>query len=123
MECKCLQAVNSPFLHCMPCPVCVLTQINGKKLHPSRGAFARFMLPLLAWWVLGLILYGMSFESLQKLQAPLTSLQVGRAWIRPCAAHRACKWQSSSMSVCCRSQCTSRKGRTVPLEVHDMVLH
>lgn len=57
-------------------PVLMCTQINGKKLRPARGAFARFMVPLMIWWVLAVALYGASFTSLTKLQAPLTSLQV-----------------------------------------------
>lgn len=54
----------------------VCAQINGKKLHPARGAFAVFMLPLLAWWIVALVIYGISFQKVALLQAPLTSLQV-----------------------------------------------
>ncbi|KAF6262350.1 hypothetical protein COO60DRAFT_649798 [Scenedesmus sp. NREL 46B-D3] len=50
-------------------------RINGKKLHPARGVFARFMTPLLLWWVLAFIIYGLSLNDLNKLQQPLTSLQ------------------------------------------------
>jgi hypothetical protein len=52
-------------------------QINGKKLHPARGAFGAFLLPLLAWWIVALVIYGISFQKVAMLQAPLTSLQVG----------------------------------------------
>jgi hypothetical protein len=54
----------------------LLLQINGKKLRPARGVFARFMTPLLLWWVLAFIIYGLSLRDLNKLQQPLTSLQV-----------------------------------------------
>jgi hypothetical protein len=54
----------------------LLLQINGKKLHPARGVFARFMTPLLLWWMLAFIIYGLSLNDLNKLQMPLTSLQV-----------------------------------------------
>jgi hypothetical protein len=54
----------------------LLLQINGKKLHPARGVFARFMTPLLLWWMLAFIIYGLSLNDLNKLQQPLTSLQV-----------------------------------------------
>jgi hypothetical protein len=52
-------------------------QINGKKLYPARGAFGAFLLPLLAWWLVALVIYGISFQKVAMLQAPLTSLQVG----------------------------------------------
>jgi hypothetical protein len=62
-----------PFLNSPPCPA---PQVNGKKLQPARGAFASFMLPLACWWVAALVIFGVSFNSVQQLQAPLTSLQV-----------------------------------------------
>ena len=34
------------------------------------------MLPLLGWWVVALIIFGVSFNQVAMLQAPLTSLQV-----------------------------------------------
>eukprot|EP00879_Flechtneria_rotunda_P022137 GHRR01023358.1.p1 GENE.GHRR01023358.1~~GHRR01023358.1.p1 ORF type:complete len:763 (+),score=195.35 GHRR01023358.1:255-2291(+) len=50
-------------------------KISGKKLQPARGAFVRFLAPLLVWWVAALIIYGVSFTKLGALQGPLTSLQ------------------------------------------------
>lgn len=50
--------------------------MNGKKLHPARGAFSAFMLPLLAWWIVAIVIYGVSFQKVAMLQAPLTSMQV-----------------------------------------------
>lgn len=60
----------------LPVYVCVFAQINGKKLHPARASFAAFLLPLLAWWVVALVIFGISFQKVAMLQAPLTSLQV-----------------------------------------------
>lgn len=51
-------------------------QVNGKKLHPARGAFASFMLPMLAWWLAAIVIFGVSFQKVSMLQAPLTSMQV-----------------------------------------------
>jgi hypothetical protein len=56
--------------------VALASQVNGKKLHPARGTFASFLLPLLAWWLVALIIYGVSFQKVAMLQAPLTSMQV-----------------------------------------------
>lgn len=56
--------------------------MNGKKLHPARGTFASFLLPLLVWWLVALIIYGVSFQKVALLQSPLTSMQVRsqRTW-------------------------------------------
>lgn len=59
-----------------PTPATLASQVNGKKLHPARGTFASFLLPLLAWWLVALIIYGVSFQKVAMLQAPLTSMQV-----------------------------------------------
>jgi hypothetical protein len=66
-----------------PAPVTTpASQVNGKKLHPARGTFASFLLPLLVWWLVALIIYGVSFQKVALLQSPLTSMQVRsqRTW-------------------------------------------
>jgi hypothetical protein len=67
-------------------------QINGKKLHPARGVFGAFLLPLLAWWIVALVIFGVSFQKVAMLQAPLTSLQVGdkHCWGRTYIRLRSC---------------------------------
>jgi len=57
-------------------------QVNGKKLHPARGAFASFMLPLLAWWLAAIVIFGVSFQKVSMLQEPLTSMQVQCVCVR-----------------------------------------
>jgi hypothetical protein len=50
------------------------SQLNGKKLVPNNSVISKFMLPLTVWAVAVIVVFGVTFQRLAGLQAPLASL-------------------------------------------------
>ena len=49
-------------------------QVNGKKLTPNSMVVFKFMLPLVLWAAMVIVVFGVTFQKLAGLQAPLSSL-------------------------------------------------